>query len=734
VSFLSSLFLWALPLAAVPIVIHLLHRRRRQVIRWGAMQLLLEAAPTKRRVWQINDLLLMLLRTLAVAAVILAFSLPQVRSGLLGGKTPGRDTIFIVDSSLSTGRLVNGAPVFDAIRNKTHELLAGLDDSDQVRLILAANRPEWLVRNLTAAPSSRQEIFERISSLKSTLSTADMPACLQAALGSELPAGATSRLIVVITDGVEHGWSADSRSFWQGIREAASRSAVPTTVNVVIAGSSKSPFANLSVDKLGMTRSHLGAGELFSVTARIRNTGDVPRDATVLKWDLDGRPCGESQVSALSPGESHDVVFETSCDQPGVFLLSGRLGTTDDLSGDNSASIAVDALDRLPILVCRSEADLERPASQPDFLKAALGRGPEASHDAGQASVFDPTLIGIDALGATDLARYRCVVLDDVLPPSAEVADRLSDFAAKGGGVWLMLGANITADQFNSILFRDGFGFVPLKLGLRLAAANDRDKFFTIHAPEGTNLATVLLGDTERLDIDDVRISQRWQLLVPEAADDLSVLLETGDGAPLAVEHFTGKGRIIVQGVPNVTSWSNLPLCQAYVPLVQEWIWYLTDPTATKYNLRPGQPIVPSWPEGGDVKQVQVRTPLEAETTVPNTTVQIEKSQTSTDFRETAFPGNYVVRTVLADARTREIPFTVERDPDESRLVPLSKEQIGAISEQGGLRFVADGLAVPEGAAKPVVYRPLSNYFVILLAGLFLAELIGMHVLTRRRI
>ncbi len=77
VSFLSSLFLWALPLAAVPVVIHLLHRRRRQVVRWGAMQLLLESVPHKRRIWHINDLLLMLLRVLAVAAVVLAFARPQ---------------------------------------------------------------------------------------------------------------------------------------------------------------------------------------------------------------------------------------------------------------------------------------------------------------------------------------------------------------------------------------------------------------------------------------------------------------------------------------------------------------------------------------------------------------------------------------------------------------------------------------------------------------------------------
>ena len=42
-TFLGAIFLFALPLAAVPVVIHLLHRRRQDVVRWGAMQFLLEA-------------------------------------------------------------------------------------------------------------------------------------------------------------------------------------------------------------------------------------------------------------------------------------------------------------------------------------------------------------------------------------------------------------------------------------------------------------------------------------------------------------------------------------------------------------------------------------------------------------------------------------------------------------------------------------------------------------------
>jgi hypothetical protein len=727
-SFLSSLFLWALPLAAVPIVIHLLHRRRRQVVRWGAMQLLLESAPRKRRIWQINDLLLMILRALAVAAVILAFSRPQVRSGLLSGRSPGRDVILIVDASLSTGRLHAGVPVFDKIRQTAREAIDHLDASDHVRLMLAASAPHWLGGDAAVAVA-RDEIVKQLSAIKPTLAAADMPACVQSALLSEAPADATSRMIVVVTDGAAHGWNADAGPRWEAVREIATHASIPTSISVVAAEKSKSPFANLSIEKLATNRTRVAVGESFAVTARVRNTGDVAREATSLKWEIDGQPAGESPVVALEPGQSSDVTFELAYDQPGAFSLTGRLGRDDDLPGDNATSIVVESIDRLPILVCRREADLERPPSQPDFLKAALGRGPEGPRSDYSISIFEPTFIGLDALAGSDLSQYRCVILDDVLPKSSEAVDRLFDFAAKGGGVWLILGEHVTAEQFNATVFRDGNGLVPLTLGQRLKAGDDRGSFFTVHPPEGTHPATVLLGDTERLDIDDVRISQHWQLSTPDSADDAAVLLETGDGAPLAVEHFAGEGRIIVLGMPTDTAWSNLSICQVFVPLVQEWVWYLTQPTATNYNLDPGAPIVLSSQRAARQKNAQIRTPLGQTATLATD----KTGGSELRYRETVFPGNYLMTFAATDAPGLRIPFSVRRDPQESQLTPLSAEQIAALTKGGGLQFTTDVLHLPENPTKSIRYTPFWGYLVGLVAVLFLAELVCTHLLTKRR-
>jgi len=736
VSFLGSIFLWALPLAAAPVILHLLNRRRRQVIRWGAMRLLLESAPRKRRIWQINDLLLMLVRTLAVAAVVLAFAQPQIRSSLFSGKAPGRDVILVVDASLSTGRVVNGAPLLDQIKQRATEVVERLDDSDRVRLMVAASSPHWV--NFAAASEddvTKEMVVQRLSELKPTLATADMPVCVQSALAAEAHPDATGRLIVVVTDGVAHGWGADAGSRWQSIREFAERAEIPTALNVVTVEGPAEPAGNLSVERLSTSRPRVAVGEPFSVTTVVRNTGPTPHEPTVLKWEIDSEPAGESPVPGIEPGQTIDVSFETTCDKPGAFALTCMLAANDEIPGDNASSISVESLEKLAILICRGELGVAPADAQPDFLRAALGRGAEApgqEGDAGAGTVFDPTVIHINELRGTDLSQFSAVVLDDVLPGSPDVVDGLTDFVQNGGGLWILLGDSVSADQFNAMFYRDGTGLVPAPVGERVEAGEGDAELFTIHPPEGLHPATILLGDTERLDIDDVRIKRRWKLPTPDASEDVAVLLETGDGDPLANEHFQGEGRVIVLGIPCNTKWSNLPVCQAFVPLVQEWVWYLTQPTAVQYNVDPGSPILLPSAAAGDWKEAGLATPVGEEVAFSRAP-QSSAAGEDLRYRETAFPGLYTLKVSGEEETPRQFPYWVRRDAGESELAPLSGEQIALLTQAGGARFGVDPLALPENAVESIRYQPFWNLLLTLVVVLFVIEFVFAHVLAKNR-
>src|SRR5437899_6645249 len=101
-TFLQPFLLVALPLVALPIVIHLIDQRRHQTIRWAAMIFLLAANRMSRGYAKLRQWLILLFRTLAIATLVFAVSRPLAGGwlGRAGGGKPDT-TIILLDRSPS---------------------------------------------------------------------------------------------------------------------------------------------------------------------------------------------------------------------------------------------------------------------------------------------------------------------------------------------------------------------------------------------------------------------------------------------------------------------------------------------------------------------------------------------------------------------------------------------------------------------------------------------------------
>lgn len=75
-SFLEPLILAALPLMALPILIHLIHRHRHQSVPWAAMMFLVSAKRMNKGMARLRHILILLMRIVAVGALIFAVSRP----------------------------------------------------------------------------------------------------------------------------------------------------------------------------------------------------------------------------------------------------------------------------------------------------------------------------------------------------------------------------------------------------------------------------------------------------------------------------------------------------------------------------------------------------------------------------------------------------------------------------------------------------------------------------------
>src|SRR5438477_12748394 len=100
---LNPLLLWFTALGAVPIIIHLLNKRRYRPVVWAAMEFLLQAIQKNARRLQLRDIILMLIRALAVIFLALSLARPAVSMHGIPGGGSRTAAIILLDNSMSMG-------------------------------------------------------------------------------------------------------------------------------------------------------------------------------------------------------------------------------------------------------------------------------------------------------------------------------------------------------------------------------------------------------------------------------------------------------------------------------------------------------------------------------------------------------------------------------------------------------------------------------------------------------
>src|SRR6516165_2842224 len=114
-TFLSPLLAWGMLLGVIPIIIHLLNRRRFRRVEWAPMRYLKLTIQRNRRRIQLEQLLLLLLRIALPVLLFFFLARPVLNpTGLeqwlgSGGRT---SQVVLIDDSLSMGYAAGEAPAF----------------------------------------------------------------------------------------------------------------------------------------------------------------------------------------------------------------------------------------------------------------------------------------------------------------------------------------------------------------------------------------------------------------------------------------------------------------------------------------------------------------------------------------------------------------------------------------------------------------------------------------------
>jgi len=238
VSFLQPLLLWGLVASSIPIIIHLLNRRRHKTVMWAAMQFLLKATRESRGKKKLRHILILTCRTLGIAALVTAAARPLI-GGMMGwgGGKPDLVVLVLDRSASMEATPKNGTvPRRELALERVRDSLADLEGTRLVLIDSASGNPQDV-------PSP--DVLNKISSTAATDTAADFPFLLSRAAEflTETPGRSE---VWVVSDLQESNW-APLNDRWTSVRAALASLPQPPKLRVLALGGDSSPNQSLRI-------------------------------------------------------------------------------------------------------------------------------------------------------------------------------------------------------------------------------------------------------------------------------------------------------------------------------------------------------------------------------------------------------------------------------------------------------------------------------------------------------
>jgi len=581
-------------LAAVPIIIHILNRRRFKTVSWAAMEFLLRAMRKNRRRLRFEQWLLLATRCALLLLLGLALARPMAcQSGALAGL--GRRTaldVIVIDNSYSMAYEVNkdGAKThLDRAKSIARALLTRSDSGGTSAALIVAGQP---ARSLFGTPTyDLQSAASAVDRIEQGYGATDLAGALDAALklARDHPEQA-NRNLYILTDGTRSAFEGSQASSLKALGPQLAELYHVTVYNVAqgtpqwnAAVTNLAPASNLVTDKFPTD---------FKATLRCFG---LARDAQV-QWKLDDRVLGDPQPvhldSRTQVTQSH-ASFQTG----GPHVLSLRLFDEDRLQVDNQFQRVIDVTSELKTLIVEGKHGSNPLEGSGAFLKLALA--PPKNDKGDTDSYVTPELISDLELGNKVLNEYSAVLMAGVGQITATEADRLADFVDHGGTLMFFMGDAVEKENYNSILLPRKL--MPGPLVKLVSTGTDQRGVLFDFKPNG--VVSRFLNEFARQPesgLDSAQVFSYWQIDVPRGSNTETVLsyLPAAAAAPGRTEDpaitfsSLGQGHVIFVSTTANPDWTNLPAKLAYVPLIHELLTGSVRSGDYWMNLEVGQRLV----------------------------------------------------------------------------------------------------------------------------------------------
>jgi hypothetical protein len=644
---------------AIPIIIHLLNRKRFRVVTWAAMRFLLAAQKKNSRRMRLEQLILLAVRCAMVLLLVLAMASVTPWAEAVwhwanpdGGLTtvaggPRTHKILVVDGSFSMGLKKGEGTCFEQARALAAQIVRESAGGDGFSVVLmGAPRP------VVPEPSEdARKVVAEIEAMRLTHGSADLRATLNtvARLVGASPGKYPQREIYFLTDLQKSLWKPDNPS---GLSDVLKN--IQARARTIFVDVGRDGAENLAVTNLALGDSMAITERETPILATLHNFGPTRTDVSVRLYvgraraGAAERPAelhevGEVLVRQVAAAQSTPVAFKYKFPTPGDYVLQVQV-RHDALEIDDLRSAVVTVKDTIPVLLVNGKPAVELYDRATEWLKTALNPfddGPTPATVAARPKVMSQSQFADEGLG--DLTPYDCVYLCDVPRFSLAEVRRLEAHVRRGGSVVFCLGEQVDEGSYNEMLYRDGKGLLPGRLMGKQQAPADYSYSFSLDKAnfnEAPLRAFPSAAAQQRLK--ECRFRKFIQVDQAPRAGPRTVLTFTAqanregvnptnkppDGPavlewrpPIVHEPAPGgedkpaepagrmRGRVVLVTTTVNSDWNHWPASPSFPPLMQELLNFAASARLCEQALEVGEPVDLYLPNTAAGIEATVRTP-----------------------------------------------------------------------------------------------------------------------------
>jgi hypothetical protein len=661
-NFANPALLGGLVAAAVPIIIHLLNRRKFREMRWAAMRFLLAAIRKNSRRIRIEQWILLAVRTLVIVLVVLAMAKPYLESlgalPVIAGRRTHR--VLVLDGSLSMAYTVSDVTRFDQAKTLAVQLVKDARRGDAISVILMAEPPRVVIGD----PSpNHAEVQKEIEEISLPHGGTDLEATFRAIDRVLAASSIAQKEVVFLTDLQAASWRKGGDD--DGLKRIIAKLEAHKPRSVVI-DLGKPGGENRAVTDLRIRDPIITVDHSTVIRAVIHNYGPNRVEGVRVRLMVDGRLVPEQSPVSLEVGEDQSVAFNPTFTTPGDHVVEVQIDD-DPLKLDNHRWLAVPVREHLSVLLVDGHFKPEPFQAETDYLAQALS---PAVTSEGSPSVIHVEVVSESQLSRRDLAPFDAVVLCNIAQFTEAEVTALDDYLKQGGGVVVFGGDQVVADNYNRLLYEDGKGILPAALGPTIGDAARKEASFGFNPLDYRHpIVDEFDGESDEVkaSLTGTRTWQFHKLRLPRNSP-AQVALAFDNGDPAVIETRRYRGTVIQIATSADTGWNTWPLHRSYPPVMEKMIFEAASGRLAERNVRVGQPLDQALPAGGTAAAVSVVLPDGQR--VP-TKLQASGGSSQLHFERTDLSGTYQVE--FGPPLVLESTFTANTNPAESDPAKLDR-------------------------------------------------------------